>query len=512
MNGADSLIHTLAAAGVDVCFANPGTSEMHFVAALDRVEAVRPVLGLFEGVVTGAADGYGRIAGKTAAALLHLGPGLANGIANLHNARRAASPILAVVGEHASGHRALDAPLTMDIESLARPVSKWLGTAAAGRVGADTATALAAARNGRPGISTLILPADAAWQDGDAPADVAAPTGRATVDDGRIAEIAGVLQRGEPAVLLMTGSTLLDRGLAAAGNIAGATGAALMCNTFNGRVQRGGGRLRVARLPYFGELAVEALAPYAHIVLVENQPPVSFFAYPGKPSSLVPEGSRVHVLAGPEEDGCDALERLADLVGARTMPEAGEPRRPELPTGPLDVKAVWQTVGAFMPEGAIVSDECGTSARGADGLTAGSPPHDWLHLTGGSIGQAGPVAAGAAIARPGATVFCMQGDGGAMYTLQALWTQARERLDVVTVIFANRSYEILKTEFKRVGVHDPGPRAMSMLDLDNPALDWVALAQGMGVAASRPATADAFAAGLSDALAAGGPHLFEVRL
>ncbi len=510
MNGADNLIQTLANAGIDTCFANPGTSEMHFVSALDRVPTIRPVLGLFEGVVTGAADGYGRIAGKPAAALLHLGPGLANGIANLHNARRAQSPILAVVGEHATSHLALDAPLTMDIEGLARPVSKWLKTTSVGQVGADTATAVAASRDGIPGIATLVLPADAAWEPEQGPAAVPPQTGRTAVDEARIEEIADILRRDVPVAFLMTGSALTERGLAAAGRIAAKTGAALMSNTFNGRVQRGAGRARVSRLPYFGEMAVDALSKFAHVVLVETDAPVSFFAYPGKPSTLVPDGTDAHRLAAPEEDGCDALERLADLVGAGPAPAADTPARPDLPTGTLGVKEVWQALGALMPEGAIVSDECGTSARGADGLTAAAPPHDWLYLTGGSIGQAGPVAAGAALARPDATVFCMQGDGGAMYTLQALWTQARERLNVVTVIFANRSYEILKTEFKRVGVEAPGPRALSMLNLDNPEIDWVKLAQGMGVEAHRPATAEAFGDFLANAIRTGGPHLAEV--
>ncbi len=510
MNGADSLIETLAKAGVEVCFANPGTSEMHFVSALDRVECIRPVLGLFEGVVTGAADGYGRIAGKPAAALLHLGPGLGNGVANLHNARRACSPILAVVGEHASDHVALDAPLTMDIETLARPVSKWVRTTQAGRVGGDTADAVAAARDGIPGTATLILPADAAWEAGDGPVEVASVEGRSPVDDARIEAIARLVKTGEPIVFLMTGSALVGRGLDAAGRIAAATGVTLMSNTFNGRAERGAGRPRISRLPYFGEMAVDALTPFAHVVLVENNSPVSFFAYPGKPSSLIPAGAKLHTLAAPQEDGADALERLADFLSLAKVPEAGAGSRPDVPSGALDVKAVWQAVAALMPDNAIVSDECGTSARGADGLTAVSSPHDWLHLTGGSIGQAGPVAVGAAVARPDATVFCMQGDGGAMYTLQALWTQARERLNVITVIFANRSYEILKTEFKRVGVEAPGPRAMSMLDLGNPDIDWVALANGLGVEAHCPKTAEEFSGKLRDAIRQGGPHLFEV--
>src|ERR1700749_752470 len=176
MNGAESLVRTLVAGGVNVCFTNPGTSEMHFVAALDRVEGMRCILGLFEGVVTGAADGYYRMKGTPASTLLHLGPGLANGLANLHNAKKARSGIVNVVGQHATYHIGLNAPLTSDIEGLARPMSDWVKTSPDGKsVSADGMAAIAAAKSSPPQIATLILPADTAWNEADGIAQMPAP-------------------------------------------------------------------------------------------------------------------------------------------------------------------------------------------------------------------------------------------------------------------------------------------------------------------------------------------------
>ncbi len=511
MNGAESLVRTLVAAGVEVCFANPGTSEMNFVAALDKVDGLRPILGLFEGVVTGAADGYGRMAGKPAATLLHLGPGLANGLANLHNARRAATPIVNIVGDHATHHAQYDAPLASDIMGFARPVSGWLQRAfSAKTVASDGARAVQAARQAPGQIATLILPADAAWLEADRPAPALPVAGPAPVAAQAVDQVAKALGAGKRTTLLLGGAALKRRGLDAAGRIAAKTGARLACDTFTARLERGAGLVAPERIPYFAEQIVDFLKDTELLVLVGTKPPVSFFAYPGKPSWCTPEGCRILHLSLPHEDGVAALEAVADAIGAPREPaRRAELRRSNLPTGALTVISAGQVIAHYLPENAIISEEAGTAVIGIAPFTANSAPHDYLSLTGGSIGQGLPVATGAAVACPDRKVLGLQGDGGGMYTLQALWTQARERLDVVTVIFANRSYVILNVELKRVGAAAQGPKAMSMLDLHDPVLDWVSLAQGMGVEASRASTAEEFAVQFSAAVAGRGPRLIE---
>jgi acetolactate synthase I/II/III large subunit len=511
MNGAESLVRTLVAAGVDVCFANPGTSEMNFVAALDKVEGLRPILGLFEGVVTGAADGYGRMAEKPAATLLHLGPGLSNGLANLHNARRAATPIVNIVGDHATHHAQYDAPLASDIMGIARSVSGWVHRASSAKtVAADGARAVQAARQAPGQIATLVLPADTAWLEADRcdpPLPVAGPSLAAGQAIDQVAEALGAAGR---TTLLIGGAALRRRGLDAAGRIAAKTGARLACDTFTARLERGAGRVALERIPYFAEQIVEFLKDTELLVLVGTKPPVSFFAYPGKPSWCTPAGCRILYLTQPHEDGVAALEAVADAVGAPPDPaRRAVLRKPDLPTGALNVMGAGQVIAHYLPENAIVSEEAGTAVLGVALFTANAEPHDYLSLTGGSIGQGLPVATGAAVACPDRKVLCLQGDGGAMYTLQALWTQARERLDVTTVVFANRSYVILNVELRRVGAAERGPKAMSMLDLHNPVLDWVSLAQGMGVEACRASTTEEFAAQFSAAMAGRGPRLIE---
>ena len=510
MNGAESLLQTLVDADVEVCFANPGTSEMHFVSAVDRVPGMRPVLGLFEGVVTGMADGYARMAGKPAATLLHLGPGLANGLANLHNARRAASPVVNIVGDHATSHQQYDAPLASDIVGFARPVSGWVHSSrSAGQLAADGARAVQAARQHPGQVATLIVPADVAWLEADhaaPPLPVSAPS---TVPGAAIDAARSALQSGRPAALLLRGAVLQGDGLVAAGRIAAATGCRLLCDTFAPRLQRGAGRVLIERLPYFAEQLVDTLAPLEHLVLVGATPPVAFFAYPGKASWCSPDGCVISHLAHPHEDGVAALQALADALDA---PHAG------LALAASDVAAgvsgrwdqfgIGRSIARHLPEGAIVSDEAATSSLGPALALATAAPHDVLSLTGGSIGQGMPLAAGAAVACPDRKVVCLHGDGGAMYTLQALWTQARERLDVTTVIFANRSYAILNIELTRVGA-EAGPGALSMLDLGDPALDWVALATGMGVEAVRVDSLDAFDAAFASAMGSTGPRLIE---
>ena len=512
MNGAHALIRTLAGSGVDVCFSNPGTSEMHFVAALDAVPQMRGVLCLFEGVATGAADGYGRMAGRPAAALLHLGPGLANGLANLHNARRAGTPLLVVVGDHATYHKRYDAPLESDIDALAGSVSAWMRRSArSADVAADAAEGVAAALAAPGHVATLILPADVSWSDGAEPAAPRPARAAPAVPDATVRSVSATLRSGEPGVLLLGGPATRRESLEAASRVAEATGARLLAETFPARLERGAGIPAIDRLAYLPEMAAGQLSGARHLILAGARAPVSFFAYPGLASSLVPEGCEVHVLAEPGEDVAGALAALADLAAPDARPRPAGAGRPEVPgdEGGLTGPGAAAVIGALLPEGAIVADEANTSGVWLPGATAGAPPHDWLTLTGGSIGLGLPLATGAAIACPGRRVLALEGDGSAMYTLSALWTQAREGLDVTTVIFSNRSYAILGMELGRVGAEAAGTAARSLLDLSRPDLDFVALATGMGVPAGRARTPGELAALLRRSLAEPGPGLIE---
>jgi acetolactate synthase-1/2/3 large subunit len=512
MNGAESLVRTLVDAGVDVCFTNPGTSEMHFVAALDRVPGMRCVLGLFEGVVTGAADGYARMADKPASTLLHLGPGLGNGLANLHNARKAQTPIVNVVGDHATYHVEHDAPLTADVEGIARPVSAWVRTSTDARsVAADGAEAVVAAWT-RPGqVATLILPANTAWETSDGPATMRPVPEPPRVSGERIESVAALLRSGEPTAILMTGRVLRAHGLEVGGAIAAATGARLIGQMSNARLERGAGRVTIERVPYPVDQALAMLDGVKHIVLVGAKAPVAFFAYPDKPSLLWPEDCSVHTLAEAHEDTVHALEWLADELGAPKSAAVLQSLAPApLPAdGPLDIDSIANAVGALLPENAIVADEAIGSGRGMHPFTLGSPPHDWLQICGGAIGLGLPMATGAAVACPDRKVIGLQADGSAMYTVQALWTQAREGLDVTTVLFANRAYASLKHELFNVGAHNPGRTALDMLEIGRPDLDWVSLARGMGVEAARATTNAELIRGLRAGLASEGPYLIE---
>ena len=511
MNGAETLIQTFVNSGIDVCFTNPGTSEMHCVAAIDRIEGARGILALFEGAVTGMADGYGRMAGKPAFTLLHLGPGLSNASANLHNAKRANSPIINVVGDHATYHAQYDAPLASDIAGLARPVSHWVhSSSSAANLAADGARAVAAAMTYPGQIATLIAPANCAWDAASGPARQIAPPPLAQPGESSIADAVAALRSGKKTAILMRGACLMEDGLELAGGIAEASGARLMCDTFHARLQRGAGRVTIEKMPYFAEDIVEFLAGTERLILIGTKPPVSFFAYPNKPSWMTPEGCEIIHLATPEQDGIAALRAVAEGLGAKPAQKRQALRRPDLPTGgPFNAYTIGTAVGALMPENAIVSDEAATSGNGCYGPTEGCPPHDWLCLTGGSIGQGLPLAAGAAVACPDRKVICLHGDGGAMYTVQSLWTMAREKLDVTVVIFANRKYNILQVELMRVGAGNPGPGALNLLDLSNPDLDWVKIAEGMGVAASRAEDQDAFNMQFADAMKQKGPRLIE---
>ena len=514
MNGAESLVRTLLAGGVDICFTNPGTSEMHFVAALDHVPGMRCVLGLFEGVVTGAADGYYRMSGTPASTLLHLGPGLANGLANLHNAKKASSGIVNVVGDHAVHHIQHDAPLTADIEGVAAPMSHWVKTSPNSKtIAADGALAIEAARRAPGQIATLILPADTAWNEADEVVTARDPAPRATVDPAVVVAAAKAIREGgAAATLLLGGQALTEEALELAGRIAAKTGCGLLTEGANTRLARGAGRVQVERIPYVVDRALDVLKDIRHMVLVGARAPVAFFAYPGKPSRLAPEACEMTLLAGLGDDIVGAVEALAGELDALSTPPAhlAEAGRPEAATGAVSLDGIASVVGALLPENAIVVDESVTSGRGFFPFTAGVPPHDWINNRGGSIGYGLPVAIGAAIACPDRKVLAFEGDGSAMYTVQSLWTMARENLDITVMVFANRSYNILRGELTNVGVQNPGPRAVDMLSLDRPDLDWVQMANGMGVEAARVDDLDGLRRALDAGLSSEGPYLVEL--
>jgi len=511
MNGAESLLRTLHGAGVDVCFANPGTSEMQFVDALDRTRLMRCVLGLFEGVVTGAADGYSRMAGKPAITLLHLAPGLANAGANMHNAKKARSPMLNLVGDHSVRHLQYDAPLSADVATTAAPFSDWVRTAtSAETIAHDAAEGLAAA-SGKPGrIATLIAPADIGWDEGGVIADPIPAQPARNVDDEALACAIGMLDK--DCVVICGGSVLEDcNSMALLKGVADQTGAALMAPTSSRRTERGAGQVHIPRIPYPIDMALESLKPFRKAVLIETRPPVAFFAYPGRPSLILPPDCEIVQLADFDQNGVLAIEAMADALGARRAQviDAPPPIAPAI--GQLTYASLAAAIAAAMPENAIVVDEGITCGRDIYPATTGSAPMSWLSLTGGAIGIGVPLAIGAAIASPDRSVIALQADGSAMYTIQGLWTQARESLNITTVIFANRSYEILKQELYKVGTN-PGPDALNMLDLTRPNLDFVSLAHGMGVPGVRVDDAQELYRMIVSAAAQPGPFLIEAVL
>jgi acetolactate synthase I/II/III large subunit len=529
LNGADLLTDTLLANGVNVCFANPGTSEMHFVGALDRKPDMRCVLGLFEGVVTGAADGYARMMDKPAATLLHTGPGLANGLANIHNAKRAQTPMVNIIGDHAQHHLAFDAPLTSDIEGLAKPMSHWVKTVAkVESVSLDAAHAIEAARTAPGQIASLILPADVAWSslpEGEhhvvrmAAPIAPPPSNKAVMRVVQALTATGV--NAENTTLLISGLALRTDALNLASRVAQATGVRLMCQQANARAQRGAGRVPIDRVPYSVDLALKTFATTTRMILLGAKAPVGFFAYPGKPSSMLPATCEVIELASAEQDLYAALEMLAEqlkitkgkpntaaVIDTVTILSAAN-LQPKL--SPANIS---QIVAALIPDGAIVCEEAVSSGRDLFPATWGSAAHDWLQITGGAIGLGLPLALGASIACPHRKVIDLQADGSGMYTLQALWTMARERSDVLVLIYANRRYNILLGELKAVGAAGidgkPGHNASRMLDLIDPSLDWVKMSQGMGVDAARVETPKALADLMKLALGKPGPFLIEM--
>lgn len=516
MNGAKALIETLADCGIEYCIANPGTSEMHLVQALDSAPRMKSVLALFEGVCTGAADGIGRMTGKPAATLLHLGPGLANGIANLHNARRANSPMVNIVGNHPHYHVDFDAPLTSDIETLARNYSCWVKSSSTSATlaqdGADAFTASLGSHGGSRGqVSTLIMGADAAWGESAGPAKPNATPARSKVDEQAIEEIANRLGSGEPAALLLEHHATTPAALEAAGRIAAKTGCRLLNGAFPARVDGGPGRIAVERLPYFPEQVLAETANIGQLVLVGGEAPVSFFAYQNVPGQLLPESCAVSRLTAVEEDAVDALERLAERLGAeKAAPQRFERKDIPLPEGSLTTRNIIQAVAATMPEEVIVCTDSG-GGNAAYPYCQNTAPNSWLSLTGGAIGQGGPVATGAALACPDRPVLALLGDGGAAYTNQCFWTQAREGLNVTTVIFANRSYNILNVEYSRLGITEAGDIAASLFDIGKPDIDWVAMAASFGVPGATADTAEELVALLERGYREPGPLLIQAN-
>jgi acetolactate synthase-1/2/3 large subunit len=514
MNGAESLVQTLTDQGVDICFANPGTSEMHFLKALENPR-MHSVLCLFEGVCTGAADGYYRMKGTPASTLLHLGPGLANGLANIHNAKRAGSGMVNIVGEHSAAHLRYDPPLTSDIEGLARPLSHWVRRCEApAAVAWDVASAIAKA-SAHPGqIATLILPGDTSWQQAGQPLlpPPAAPEVKRP-EPARVEAIARVLRSGEPTLVILAGRATRGRALELAGKLKAATGCRLASQFFTSRIERGAGRVTLERIPYAVPQALAFLQPYKHIVTLETTEPIAFFSYPDKPSLLKAPGTTVHALSEKDEDSTAALEMLLYALDAGGVRAPLQQRAAALvPQGALNPASIAAALAAALPEHCILVDESLTTGRETMGLTVGAAPHDLINNMGGSIGYGTPVATGAALACPDRRVFCMVGDGSAMYTIQSLWTQAREGLNVTTIIFANNSYAILKAEYANMGAGAPGPQALAMIDIDKPRIDWLAMARSMGVPAVAVDSAEGFYQAMANSARESGPTLIEVRL
>lgn len=512
MNGAESLLTTLVNNGVEVCFTNPGTSEMHFVAALDEVAGMRCVLCLFEGVLSGAADGYALMARKPASTLLHLGPGLGNALANIHNAKKGHVPMVNIVGDHATYHLKYDAPLTADIEGIAGPVSHWVYTSKApGEIARDAAEAVRQAGIGQ--VATLMLPADVSWGNNpNGPEGAVAPTRPAPVPSERIQRALDML-KSDANCMIMVGGREIDsqRGMMLS-RIGKAAGVRVCAETFPGRMARGADRAVIDRLPYLAELAIDHIKDVQKLILLGAPAPVSFFAYPNVPSAIAAPGCEEFVLAGPNDDMDQALEDLLEALDAVDVkPDVNPLDIPELASGSLDVAKVAAAVAHFMPEHTVVIDEAITSSFVLYPATATAQPHDWLNLTGGAIGWGLPAAVGAAIACPDRKVLCLEGDGSAMYTIQSLWTMAREHLDITVVIFNNAKYSVLEMEFARTGARGgkPGPNAASVLDIGGPAMDFVAMATGMGVQASRATTAEEFNEQFAAAMSAKGPRLID---
>ena len=515
MNGAESLVGTLLEGNVDVCFTNPGTSEMHFVAALDKYKNMRSILCLFEGCATGAADGYFRMKRTPASTLLHLGPGLANGLANLHNAKKASSGIVNIVGEHALDHIKLNAPLTSDIEGIARPVSHWVKTSKSSQdIAVDGAEAIKVA-NVIPGqIATLILPGDTAWNEGNAIQSIKLKNKYSIVSSNLIDQAVTALRDAKNPLILVGGSALEEKNLIKLAKVADKIGCPMKTDWFNARLDKGAGRINSVRIPYVVDKAVEVLKDFDSIIIIGARRPVAFFAYPNKPGVLTQDSTKFIELASLSDDITGVIDQLSDEIGiSNSKPSTiSELKIPDIPQGPINTTSLGMVLGALIPENAIVVDESVTTGREFFYQTAGSHQHTWLNNCGGSIGFGMPVAIGAAIACPDQKVISLEGDGSAMYTVQSLWTMARENLDIVILIFANQSYKILQGELTNVGVINPGKSALEMLSLKDPSLDWVLVSKGMGVDSVRVDNIEDLVKYFKYGLKEKGPYLIEVMI
>jgi acetolactate synthase I/II/III large subunit len=511
INGAESLVHTLVGHGLKVCFANPGTSEMHFVAALDRIPGLRCIPGLQENVVTGMADGYARVTQQPAVTLLHCGPGLANGLANLHNAKKARVPMVNIVGDQATYHKPFNPPLAQDTEALAKTVSHVVKTSRkAAHVGRDAAHIIQASRTSPGKIATLILPSDASWNEGGKIAEPLALAKPSKIKTAAIRKAAKILTEKSNVLLLLGGQALRAAPQHFAAALQAKTNCRIMAESINGFHQRGAGRLPLLRVPYPAPLAIEALKDVEHIITVCAQAPLGFFAYPGLPSHHHPETASVMSLCDVDQNPLEALQALAEALQAKPSPLQNF-AKPDVPKGQPNSAGLGQMLAAVMPDDALVVDEAISLAGELFANSLGAPPHDWMMVTGGAIGYGIPCATGAAVAGQGRRVINLQADGSAMYTIQALWTQAREQLPVTTVILANRKYQILIAEYFNVGAN-PGPTAMNMLDLANPDLDFVKLANGMGVEAAKATTLEQCAALMQQSFKRHGPFLIELEV
>lgn len=512
MTGAEALVSTLADHGVTACFANPGTSEMHLVTALDHEPRINSVLCLFEGVATGAADGHARVTGSPAMTLLHLGAGYLNGGANIHNARRAWTPMVNVIGDHAVPHQRYDAPLTSNIVGMAGPNSRWIKSAdkvdLAGELAAE---AWEASFGPEPGPVSLVLPADTAWLEGGRPGRTRARPALRQPDSSRIDAAAAAVKGASKPVIIINGTALTQAGLAQAARLK-AAGVRVLTDTFFPRQARGAGSFTPDRMQYFAEGAMADLEDTDLMLVAGTQVPVAFFSYPGKPSLLLPEGCTPMIIGGPESDSAAILEALADALGAREAAPAAELEIPGAPGGDLNAATVGASIARHLPEGAFVSDDGVSNGLPSFLMTQRARPHDWMMLTGGAIGQGMPLALGAAIAAPDRKVLCLSGDGAGMYTNQALWSMAREGANVVNVVFVNHSYRILNIELARTGAGNPGPAAQELLGLGNPEIDWVKLSEAQGVPAVNATNAEEFDAALERAFAADGPRLIAAHV
>ncbi len=509
-NGAQLLVQTLLKSGIDVCFGNPGTSEMHFVAALDSIDGMRCILKLFEGGVTGAADGYYRMSGRPAATLLHLGPGFANGWANLHNGRKAHTGVINIVGDHASHHAQYDAPLTADIDGVIRSVSQITRRTTPQTLVADTQAIITAAQAGQ--TATLILPADTAWQsvstENTAIPDPVAPV--RTLPSLADLDAAAQLLTQPGAAIMLGNRALHAEALTIAGQIAHKTGCHLFADFFNARMARGRGRVQPIHLTYSTAINQTLLQDVRHLLLVGAGQPVAFFGYPGQPSLPTPAACHIVPFAAPTADLLGALTQLAHHIGATDPAPIPVYAAPTLPTGEtLSAATISQAVAALLPENSIVVDEAIALWQHLNPATVAAAPHDWLAITGGAIGHALPCAVGAAVAAPGRPILALEGDGSAMYTIQSLWTMAREKLDVTVVILSNRGYQVLFSELKKMGIDTPGPTATRLLEMSDPAIDWGGIAAGFGVPFGRATTLPAFIDLLQQGFATPTPLLIE---